>query len=159
MVVGDDVLVAREAVILATGSTASMPPIPGLAEAGAWSNRQMTTAKEVPARLLILGGGVVGVEMAQAWMSLGSHVTLIEAADSLLTSEEPFVGEEIGQGLGALGADLLFGAKAVAVRRGRGPDLGRAGERTSPDRRPAARCGGPPPQQRRARAAERRARG
>ena len=79
VVVGDDVLIAREAVILATGSTAAMPPIPGLAEAGAWSNRQITTAKEVPARLLILGGGVVGVEMAQAWASLGSKVTIIEA--------------------------------------------------------------------------------
>lgn len=117
VVVGGDVLMAREAVILATGSTASMPPIPGLAEAGAWSNRQITTAKEVPARLLILGGGVVGVEMAQAWMSFGSHVTIIEAAGSLLTNEEPFVGAEVGQALGALGADLLFGAKAAAVRR------------------------------------------
>ena len=117
VVVGDDLLVAREAVILATGSTASMPPIPGLADAGAWSNRQITTAHEVPARLLILGGGFVGVEMAQAWISLGSRVTIIEAADSLLEKEEPFVGEEVGRELSALGADLLFGAKAVAVRR------------------------------------------
>lgn len=117
VLVGDDLLLAREAVILATGSTASMPPIPGLAEAGAWSNRQITTAKEVPARLLILGGGVVGVEMAQAWGSFGSKVTIIEALPSLLANEEPFVGDEIGQALGALGADLLIGAKAVAVRR------------------------------------------
>src|SRR6202044_1490879 len=117
VVVGDDLLVAREAVILATGSTASMPPIPGLAEAGAWSNRQITTTHEVPARLLILGGGFVGVEMAQAWISFGSRVTIIEAADSLLEKEEPFVGEEVGRELSALGADLLFGAKAVAVRR------------------------------------------
>ncbi len=79
VVVGEDVLVARDAVILATGSTAAMPPIPGLAEAGAWSNRQITTAHEVPSRLTILGGGVVGVEMAQAWASFGSKVTVIEA--------------------------------------------------------------------------------
>ncbi|HET9094051.1 MAG TPA: NAD(P)/FAD-dependent oxidoreductase [Solirubrobacteraceae bacterium] len=115
--VGDDLLIAREAVVLAVGSTAAMPPIPGLAEAGAWSNRQITTAREVPGRLLILGGGVVGVEMAQAWASLGSRVTVIEALPSLLANEEPFVGDEIGRALGALGADWLVGAKAVAVRR------------------------------------------
>ncbi len=116
VVVGSDALIAREAVVLATGSTASMPPIPGLAEAGAWSNRQITTAHEVPARLLILGGGVVGVEMAQAWGSFGSQVTVVEAAGSLLAQEEPFAADEVGKALGALGADLLFGAKAVAVR-------------------------------------------
>jgi dihydrolipoamide dehydrogenase len=115
--VGDDLLLAREAVILATGSTASMPPIPGLAAVGAWSNRQITTSKEVPGRLLILGGGVVGVEMAQAWSSFGSAVTIIEALPSLLAREEPFVGDEIGKSLSALGAVLLIGAKAVAVRR------------------------------------------
>ncbi len=81
MVGDDDVLIAREAVILATGSTAAMPPIPGLAEVGAWSNRQITTSEEVPARLTMLGGGVVGVEMAQAWASFGSKVTVIEAVD------------------------------------------------------------------------------
>jgi pyruvate/2-oxoglutarate dehydrogenase complex dihydrolipoamide dehydrogenase (E3) component len=117
VVVGDDVLAAREAVILATGSTAAMPPIPGLAEVGAWSNRQITTARTVPARLLILGGGVVGVEMAQAWASLGSAVTVIEALPSLLANEEPFAGEQVARALLALGADLLIGAKAVAVRR------------------------------------------
>ena len=117
VVVGDEVLVAREAVVLATGSGASMPPIPGLAEAGAWSNRQITTSHEVPARLLILGGGVVGVEMAQAWGSLGSKVTIIEALPSLLSNEEPFAGEEVAKALSAFGADLLIGAKAVAVRR------------------------------------------
>lgn len=116
VVVGDDVLLAREAVVLAVGSGAAMPRIPGLAEAGAWSNREITTAREVPGRLLILGGGVVGVEMAQAWGSLGSRVTVIEALPSLLDREEPFVGDEVGRALGVLGADLRFGAKAVAVR-------------------------------------------
>jgi pyruvate/2-oxoglutarate dehydrogenase complex dihydrolipoamide dehydrogenase (E3) component len=117
VVVGDEVLVAREAVMLATGSTAAMPPIPGLAEAGAWSNRQITTSHEVPKRLLILGGGVVGVEMAQAWASLGSKVTIIEALPSLLANLEPFVGEQISEALSAIGADPLVGTKAVAVRR------------------------------------------
>jgi dihydrolipoamide dehydrogenase len=117
VIVGDDVLTAREAVILATGSTASMPPIPGLADAGAWSNRQITTSHEVPKRLLILGGGVVGVEMAQAWTSLRSKVTIIEALPSLLATHEPFVGEQISDALVAIGADPLVGTKAVAVRR------------------------------------------
>jgi pyruvate/2-oxoglutarate dehydrogenase complex dihydrolipoamide dehydrogenase (E3) component len=117
VLVGDDVLIAREVVILATGSTAAMPPIPGLAEVGAWSNRQITTSHEVPKRLLILGGGVVGVEMAQAWASLGSQVTIIEARPSLLATHEPFVGEEISEALSAIGADPLVGTKAVAVRR------------------------------------------
>jgi len=118
VVVGADVLVARDAVVLATGSTAAMPPIPGLAEAGAWSNREITTAHESPRRLVILGGGVVGVEMAQAWASLGSKVTVIEALDSLLVNEEPFVGEEVGRALLELGVDQRFGTKAVSASVG-----------------------------------------
>ncbi len=117
VMIGEDVLIARDAVILATGSTAAIPPIPGLAEVAFWSNRQITTAKQVPERLLVLGGGVVGVEMATAWAGFGSKVTVIEAVSSLLAHEEPFVGDEVGQALRALGADLLVGTKAVAVRR------------------------------------------
>ncbi len=80
VIAGDDVLTARRAVVVATGSSALVPPIDGLREAEPWTNREATTAKQVPARLAILGGGVVGVEMAQAWSTLGSQVTLIEAA-------------------------------------------------------------------------------
>ena len=76
---GDETLVASKAVVVATGSDALIPPIDGLREAKPWTNREVTTAKEVPERLTILGGGVVGVEMAQAWRTLGSQVTLIEA--------------------------------------------------------------------------------
>ena len=79
--VNDELLTARDAVVLAVGSGALFPPIPGLAEAGAWSNREITITEEVPRRLLVLGGGVVGVEMADAWSSLGSEVTVIEALD------------------------------------------------------------------------------
>ncbi|HTW13333.1 MAG TPA: NAD(P)/FAD-dependent oxidoreductase [Solirubrobacteraceae bacterium] len=117
VLVGDQVLSAREAVILAPGSTAAMPSIPGLAEAGAWSNRQITTAKEVPPRLTILGGGIVGVEMAQAWASLGSTVTVIEAQERLIATEEPFVGEQVGTALTEMGIQVRLGAKARAVRR------------------------------------------
>jgi pyruvate/2-oxoglutarate dehydrogenase complex dihydrolipoamide dehydrogenase (E3) component len=88
--VGDDVLVARDAVVIAVGTGALVPPIPGLAAVGAWSNREITTAREIPQHLIVLGGGVVGVEMAQAWASLGARVTVIEAQHQLLPREEPF---------------------------------------------------------------------
>ena len=65
-------LEARRAVVIATGSEAAIPPIPGLAEANAWTNRQATTSEVVPERLIVLGGGVVGVELGQAW----SHARL-----------------------------------------------------------------------------------
>ena len=68
---GDDTLVARKAVVVATGTAPLIPPIDGLREAEPWTNREATTAKKVPDRLAILGGGVVGVEMAQAYSSLG----------------------------------------------------------------------------------------
>ena len=71
--VGADVLIACDAVVLAVGSGAVMPTIPGLADAGAWSNREIATTGEIPDSLIVLGGGVVGVEMAQAWHSLGSE--------------------------------------------------------------------------------------
>src|SRR5881398_3565193 len=86
--VGDDVLVAQKAVVVATGSDASIPPIEGLREAEPWDNRQATTAKEVPESLVILGGGPVGAEMAQAWQSFGADVALVEAMDRLLPNEE-----------------------------------------------------------------------
>jgi len=116
--VGDDVLSARDAVVIATGSTALMPPIPGLAEASAWSNRQITTTTEVPSSLLILGGGVVGVEMAQAWVSLGSKVTIIEALDRLISREEPFAGELVADSLRELGVEVRLGVRATRVTGG-----------------------------------------
>jgi dihydrolipoamide dehydrogenase len=81
VVVGDEALVARRAVVVASGSFATIPPVPGLAAARPWTNIEATTAKRVPARLFVLGGGVVGVEMAQAWSSLGSRVTLVHRGD------------------------------------------------------------------------------
>ena len=73
MRVGDEELEAKRAVFLAGGSLPAMPPIPGLdAIDGAWTNREATIAKEIPARLVIIGGGVVGVEMSQAFQTLGS---------------------------------------------------------------------------------------
>jgi pyruvate/2-oxoglutarate dehydrogenase complex dihydrolipoamide dehydrogenase (E3) component len=114
--VGDDVLRAVRAVVLAPGSTALIPPIPGLADAAAWTNREITTLKQPPASLIILGGGAVGVEMAQAWSSLGTRVTLVEALDRLIAHEEPIAGEQVHSGLQAAGAEVILGLKATAVR-------------------------------------------
>jgi len=111
------VLVARRAVVVATGSTAALPPVPGLAEARPWTNREATTAGTIPGRLLVLGGGVVGVEMAQAYAALGSRVTVIEAAERLLPREEPFAGEELRQALAGRGVEVRTGVRAAAVRR------------------------------------------
>jgi pyruvate/2-oxoglutarate dehydrogenase complex dihydrolipoamide dehydrogenase (E3) component len=107
---------ARRAVVVATGTTALVPPIPGLREAEPWTNREATTAGRVPERVVVLGGGVVGVEMAQAYRSLGAQVTLIEAADRLIAREEPFAGDHVAQALSEHGVDLHVGVKAVSVR-------------------------------------------
>ncbi len=117
VVAGDDVLSAERAVIVATGSGALIPPIEGLAESDPWTRREITTAKQVPQRLAILGGGVVGCEMAQAWRALGSQVTLIEAMDRLIGREEPFASEELGESLSELGVDIRLGSKATLVGR------------------------------------------
>jgi dihydrolipoamide dehydrogenase len=114
--VGDDLLTAERAVVVATGSAAALPPIDGLREAKPWTNREGTTAKTVPARLAVLGGGVAGVELAQAWRSLGSRVTILERGDRLLEREEPFAGEQVADALRALGVDVRLGATIAAVR-------------------------------------------
>jgi dihydrolipoamide dehydrogenase len=115
--VGGDELVARRAVVVATGSDALIPPIDGLHEAEPWTNREVTTTKTVPGRLLILGGGVVGVEMAQAFASLGSTVTLVEGGPRILAREEPFASDQVHDSLEARGVTVITGTKATAVRR------------------------------------------
>jgi pyruvate/2-oxoglutarate dehydrogenase complex dihydrolipoamide dehydrogenase (E3) component len=114
--VGEDTLTARRAVVVATGSSPAMPPIDGLAEADPWGNREATTAKSAPASLVVLGGGFVGVELAQAWRTLGSDVTLIEAEDRILSPEEPFASEQVADGLREIGVEVRTGAKASAIR-------------------------------------------
>jgi dihydrolipoamide dehydrogenase len=123
VVVGADTLVATKAVVVATGSGPAMPPIDGLAEARPWGNREATTASSVPERLLVLGGGPVGVELAQAWASFGSSVALVEGAERLLPAEEPFASEQVADGLRASGVELHLGAKATAAGRGEGGQL------------------------------------
>jgi dihydrolipoamide dehydrogenase len=116
-------IAARRAVVLATGTSAAMPPIPGLAEAGPWTNRDATAAKHVPPRLIVLGGGAIGLEMAQAFRRLGSQeVTVVEAGPRLLGREEPFAADEIRAALEAEGIAVHAGlAVATVDRDGDGP--------------------------------------
>jgi dihydrolipoamide dehydrogenase len=118
--VGELLLNAKRAVVLAPGSVASIPPIPGLREADPWTNRQVTTAAAIPASLIVLGGGVVGVEMAQAYASLGAHVTIVEARERLISGEEEFASEQVRESLLDLGVEVVLGVKATAVRREHG---------------------------------------
>jgi pyruvate/2-oxoglutarate dehydrogenase complex dihydrolipoamide dehydrogenase (E3) component len=117
---GDETLVARRAVVVATGTAATIPPIDGLADAKPWDNREATTSKRVPKSLVVLGGGPVGAELAQAWRSLGSEVTLVEGADRLLPNEEPLASEQVADALGEAGVDVRTGSEATAVRGGNG---------------------------------------
>lgn len=116
---GDPVtLTARHAVVLATGSVAAMPPTPGLAESAPWMSRDVTTAKEAPRRLAVLGGGVVGVEMAQAWRALGSEqVTVLVRGSRLLPRLEPFAGERVLRALQADGIEVRFDSEVARVDR------------------------------------------
>jgi pyruvate/2-oxoglutarate dehydrogenase complex dihydrolipoamide dehydrogenase (E3) component len=117
VVVGDEVLEARRAVILAGGTTPTIPAIDGLPEAGPWTNREATTARDLPASLIIIGGGVVGAEMSQAYCSLGTRVTLVEGEHRLLAREEQFACEQVTDSLAAQGVDIRTAQSATAVRR------------------------------------------
>ena len=115
--VGDDEHGAEHFVI-ATGSDPVIPPIPGLTEVeGVWTNREATGLTEVPRRMLVLGGGPVGVEMAQAVGRLGASVALVEGQDHVLPREPRPLGEALGGALAAEGIELCFGQHASAVRR------------------------------------------
>ena len=113
---------ARRAVVLATGTRPALPPIPGLAEAQPWDNRDATAVKALPRRLLVLGGGAIGVEIAQAYRRLGcEQVSVIEVAPRLLFREEPFAGDEVQAALQAEGVAVVLGASVERVHRQR-PD-------------------------------------
>ncbi|MFD8394965.1 FAD-dependent oxidoreductase, partial [Streptomyces sp. NPDC059680] len=104
---------ARHAVAIATGSRPNLPDIPGIQEARPWTNRHGTDSSTVPARLAVIGGGGVGVEMATLWQGLGSHVTLL-ARRRLIPRLEPFAGELVAQGLSEAGADVRIGVQVTA---------------------------------------------
>jgi pyruvate/2-oxoglutarate dehydrogenase complex dihydrolipoamide dehydrogenase (E3) component len=115
--VGDETI-ETERIVLATGSEPVIPPVDGLRGLdGIWTNREATGAKEVPGRLLVLGGGPVGVEMAQAFARLGSSVALAEGADRLLSREAAAAGEKLAEALAAEGVELKLGAEATEAKR------------------------------------------
>jgi dihydrolipoamide dehydrogenase len=116
IVVGDEVLTATRAVVVATGSSAAMPPIEGLDTVRAWNNREGTTSQQVPPSMVVLGAGPVGAELAQAWSTLGTEVTLVGAGERLLPHEEPFAGEHVAESLrDAYGIEIRIGTRAVRV--------------------------------------------
>jgi pyruvate/2-oxoglutarate dehydrogenase complex dihydrolipoamide dehydrogenase (E3) component len=113
-------LEARRAVVLAAGSLAAIPSIDGIDHVEVWTNRKGTTSKEVPGSLVVLGGGVAGVELAQAWQSLGSDVVVLEAGDCVLSREEDFAGHQVAAALVEAGVDLRIEVKAERVARENG---------------------------------------
>jgi pyruvate/2-oxoglutarate dehydrogenase complex dihydrolipoamide dehydrogenase (E3) component len=115
--VGSERLVARRAVVIANGSTAAIPPIPGLDRVDFWTNRQAAIPRELPVSLAILGGGAIGIELGQAFARLGSKVTIIESGQTFLHLEEPEAGAALRPHLEADGIMLMIGDPCVAVEQ------------------------------------------
>ena len=115
--VGSSQLTARRAVVIANGSTAAIPPIPGLDTVEFWTNRQAAIPRELPASLAILGGGAIGIELGQAFARLGSKVTLIEAGPAFLGHEEPEAGAALRPHLEADGITLMIGDPCIGVEK------------------------------------------
>jgi dihydrolipoamide dehydrogenase len=116
--VGDEELQARQAVLLAGGADPLLPPIEGLDEMdGIWTNREATTATEIPGRLVVVGAGPVGVELSQAFQKLGSQVTLIEGERRILPRHEDFACIQLTEALAGYGVDVRTGQRAVRFAR------------------------------------------
>jgi pyruvate/2-oxoglutarate dehydrogenase complex dihydrolipoamide dehydrogenase (E3) component len=106
---------ARRAVVIATGTEPSAPPIPGLAELPYWTNREAIETTEVPRSLCVIGGGAVGLELAQVFARFGSEVTVLEVADRLLPGEEPEAGELVARVLTRERVRVRLGARVREV--------------------------------------------
>ena len=155
----DGVRHTADHVVLANGADPVVPPVPGLRELeGVWTNREATSMKAVPRRLLILGGGPVGVEMAQAVRRLGGEVVVIDMAEHVLAREPAPLGEALGEVLRRDGIELVLSANATAARRDGEDYVARARRRARAARRPAARRHRPAPAGPRARPRDRRSR-
>ncbi len=109
-------MLEADAIVVATGADAVIPPIPGLAEAGYWTNREVTALTELPKSVVFIGGGVVAVELGQFLLRFGVGVTIVQGPRHLADREEPQVGELLEQVLREDGADLRLGRRAVGVR-------------------------------------------
>ena len=110
-------LVARHAVAVCTGSHAAVPPVDGLDDVRPWTPREATSAQAAPGRLLVIGGGYVGCEMATAWQQLGSSVTLLQRSGQLLRSLEPAAGEAVLASLKELGVDVRLNVDVQSASR------------------------------------------
>ena len=114
----DGVRHTAEHIVVATGSDPFVPPIPGLREIdGVWGTREATSMTAVPRRLLVLGGGAAGVELAQVVRRLGGEAVIVEGADRVLAREAPPLGEALGEALRADGIELVLGTYATRARR------------------------------------------
>ena len=117
-VVVDETPYTAENVVIATGSDPAIPPVPGLRELpGVWTDREVTGLTEVPRRLLVLGGGAIGVEMAQAVRRLGASVTVVERGDHLLPREPRALGEAVAEALRNDGVEIRLGGAPTGARR------------------------------------------
>ncbi|MEV1167248.1 NAD(P)/FAD-dependent oxidoreductase [Nonomuraea sp. NPDC049784] len=115
---GERVLTARQAVVLATGSTPAIPPTPGLAEAEPWTSHDVTVTNSIPDRLAVLGGGVVACEMAQAMHGLGARqTTVLVRGGGLLGRMEPFAGEMLAESFAESGIEVRTHVEVVGVER------------------------------------------
>ena len=108
----------RRGIVIATGGTPAVPPIPGLADVPFWTNREAIEAEENPASMVVLGGGAVGLELAQAYHRFGTEVTIVERSPTVLPLEEPEQGAELGKVLSAEGMTLRTGVGAQEVAAG-----------------------------------------
>ncbi|MFI1044728.1 dihydrolipoyl dehydrogenase family protein [Streptomyces griseoruber] len=113
--VGDRTFEARRGVVLATGGRPRIPSVPGLAGTPYWTNRDAMAAKELPASMIVLGGGAVGVEVAQVFARFGCRVTVLEGQERLLSHEEPEAGELAAKALRADGVTVLTGVRARQI--------------------------------------------
>ena len=118
--VGATRLQARHAVVIATGTRALIPPIPGLAETRPWTSREATSSQTVPGRLAIIGGGVVGCEMAAAWQALGAQVTMLVRGRNVLSRVEEFAADLVADGLRSAGAEVRCGVSVTGAGRAPG---------------------------------------
>jgi pyruvate/2-oxoglutarate dehydrogenase complex dihydrolipoamide dehydrogenase (E3) component len=107
-----------EHIVVATGAAPFVPPVPGLRELdGVWGTREATSMKEVPRRLLVLGGGPAGTEIAQIVRRLGGEAVLVEGAERLIAREPAPLGEALGEALRREGIELVLGKQATGARR------------------------------------------
>jgi pyruvate/2-oxoglutarate dehydrogenase complex dihydrolipoamide dehydrogenase (E3) component len=117
---GDDTYTARRAVVIATGTAPSVPPVPGLEDTPYWTNREAIEATEVPASLVVMGGGAVGAELGQMYARFGARVSVVESTDRLLGPEEPEASALVADVFAAEDIAVHTSARVASVAYGRG---------------------------------------